>query len=122
MHTIQQYYTDCIKEALLEDKKSECGGNSNFNRIRKIILHKFETIGKDKLEKSFGEDSEELITEVTKAIESNDQFAIDAIKLRAIADYVSGMTDRMAEKKYNEICSSSTQWNKAYTERGTFTL
>ncbi len=46
----------------------------------------------------------------------------DVIKLRVIADYVSGMTDRLAEKKYNEIKSSTTSWTKEFTEKGTFNV
>jgi hypothetical protein len=41
--------------------------------------------------------------------------------MRIIADYISGMTDRMAEKKYNEI-NSSTYWSKEYSESGTFNM
>lgn len=32
-----------------------------------------------------------------------------------IADYVSGMTDRMAKKKYDEIVSSDTKWSNEYS-------
>ena len=35
-------------------------------------------------------------------------------KARVIADYIASMTDRMAEKKYNEIVSSSTAWSTSY--------
>lgn len=44
------------------------------------------------------------------------------IVLRVIADYIAGMTDRMAELKYNEIVSSSAQWSQEYTERATFSV
>ena len=32
-----------------------------------------------------------------------------------IADYVGGMTDRMAKKKYDEITSSDTKWSNEYS-------
>ena len=35
-------------------------------------------------------------------------------KLYHIADYVGGMTDRMAKKKYDEILSSETVWSKEF--------
>lgn len=44
------------------------------------------------------------------------------ITLRVITDYIAGMTDRMAEMKYNEIISSSAQWSQEYTERATFSV
>lgn len=44
------------------------------------------------------------------------------ITLRVITDYIAGMTDRMAEMKYNEIVSSSAQWSQEYTERATFSV
>lgn len=59
---------------------------------------------------------------INKVINENENLVKEVIKLRIVADYVSGMTDRMAEMKYNEIQSSGTQWSKAYSERGTFNL
>ena len=62
---------------------------------------------------------------VNKTIDNDipwEKLAKEAITKRVVADYVSGMTDRMAEKKYNEIMSSSTYWSKEYSERGTFNL
>lgn len=62
---------------------------------------------------------------VNKTIDNDiplEKLAKEAITKRVVADYVSGMTDRMAEKKYNEILSSSTYWSKEYSERGTFNL
>jgi len=35
-------------------------------------------------------------------------------KARVITDYIACMSDRMAEKKYNEIVSSSTKWSMSY--------
>ncbi len=46
----------------------------------------------------------------------------ETIILRVIADYIAGMTDRMAELKYNEVVSSSSQWCQEYTERSTFSV
>jgi len=37
-------------------------------------------------------------------------------KARVITDYLSTMTDRYAEKKYNEIVSSSTSWSLSFHE------
>lgn len=33
----------------------------------------------------------------------------------AIVDYIAGMTDRMAKKKYDEIMSSDTKWSNEYS-------
>lgn len=38
------------------------------------------------------------------------------ITTRLVVDYVAGMTDRMAEMKYNEIVSSNTNWSTVYGE------
>jgi dGTP triphosphohydrolase len=38
-------------------------------------------------------------------------------KARIIADYIATMTDRYAEKKYNEIVSSSTTWSTSFHEK-----
>lgn len=35
--------------------------------------------------------------------------------LYCIADYIGGMTDRMAKKKYDEITSSDTKWSNEYS-------
>ena len=67
-------------------------------------------------------ESGKLTKEVLGMIDEHSIFVKDVIILRVIADYVSGMTDRMAEMKYNEICSSGTQWSKEYSERGIFNL
>jgi predicted deoxyguanosinetriphosphate triphosphohydrolase len=37
-------------------------------------------------------------------------------KARAIADYIASMTDRFAEKKYNEIISSTPAWSTSFHE------
>lgn len=116
---LKKYYADRINEAISEDIASGCDDHSKFCQVQKIISIKFKKLIGQELKKV---SDKELITEVNKAIESTNQFAVDAIELRVIADYVSGMTDRMAEKKYNEICSSSTRWSKEYTERGTFNI
>lgn len=91
--------------------------NRIINKLNSLCLNDC------KFQKEDDEDDIETIKKNTlNLINTNDEVAKDAIKLRVIADYVSGMTDRMAEMKYNEICSSGTQWSKAYSERGTFNL
>ena len=106
-------------------KEDECIGSDyldNFMRVCKLIALKIERITGQKVIFTGKESREEIEKLICQQINENIDYAIDAIELRAIADYISGMTDRMAEKKYNEICSSSTQWSKAYTERGTFNV
>lgn len=119
---LQQYYKDRIEDSMKEDELSD--KHTNFENIKKMIIDKAKLLGETNLEvlNCSKEDSEKLIETTTNNIGTNDIYAKDAIKLRIIADYISGMTDRMAEKKYNEICSSSTQWSKAFTERGTFNI
>lgn len=41
----------------------------------------------------------------------------NALKARAVADYVASMTDRMAKMKYDEITSSDTKWSNEYTNK-----
>lgn len=113
---LKQYYIDRIDEAIQEDK--EAGGNCNITYLNSIILDKVKSLNIPVSTGICCEDKEGI----GKLIDENKEFAIDVIKLRIIVDYVSGMTDRMAEKKYNEICSSSTQWSKAYSERSTFEI
>ncbi len=66
--------------------------------------------------------SRDFMFELRKVLKENPTLVYDAIILRIIVDYVSGMTDRMAEKKYNEILSSSTNWSKEYSEVATFNM
>lgn len=117
-----EYYNEMIEEAIAEYKYS--GNPEKFENIKKIIIKKIKTLSKNDMDNSdFNVEKYDVFKqEVLKIINTDDIFAKDAIKLRIIADYISGMTDRMAEKKYNEICSSSTQWSKAFTERGTFNI
>lgn len=49
-------------------------------------------------------------------VKLNDGIIKKFITTRIVVDYVSGMTDRMAELKYNEIVSSSTAWSTVYGE------
>lgn len=68
------------------------------------------------------EETLEIINEIFADEKIKNYFVNRVIVLRIIVDYISGMTDRMAEKKYNEIVSSSTNWSKEYSEMATFTL
>ncbi len=125
-YLLQQYYKEIIEEAIIEDECS--GNNARFEHVKKLIIKKINSILQENIDDSkFDATNDEekyqkFKNEVCNTIISNEAFAKDAIKLRIIADYISGMTDRMAEKKYNEICSSSTQWSRAFTERGTFNI
>ena len=79
--------------------------------------------GKGKLEKvpevvekiivseDWGKDDNEAERKHTKL---HFDFCLHITKARVIADYIASMTDRMAEKKYNEIVSSSTTWSTTY--------
>lgn len=118
---LKQYYIDRIAEAIHEDKSIE-NNHHNFEKIHKLIYIKVKNLTGIEFKTFSAENYEKMESAICELIDSNIQFATDAIRLRVIADYISGMTDRMAEKKYNEICSSSTQWSKAYTERGTFNV
>lgn len=64
----------------------------------------------------------DFMFELRRVLKDYPELVYDIIVLRIIADYVSGMTDRMAEKKYNEILSSSTNWSKEYSEVATFNM
>jgi predicted deoxyguanosinetriphosphate triphosphohydrolase len=48
--------------------------------------------------------------------EIHSEFCQHIAQARVVADYIACMTDRMAEKKYNEIISSSTTWSTSYHE------
>lgn len=39
----------------------------------------------------------------------------DSKEMYHIVDYVAGMTNRMAKKKYDEIKSSDTKWSNDYS-------
>ncbi len=117
-----EYYKNIIEYAYKADKmcKTEsisnvvCAINNIYNKVYYLTKND-DCVNKNANSHTFSKDIERVVKE-------NIVIAKDTIKLRVIADYVSGMTDRMAEMKYNEICSSSTQWSKAYSERGTFNL
>jgi len=61
---------------------------------------------------------EDLKMEVGDSIEDRkiEFFALckHIAKARVIADYIATMTDRYAEKKYNEIKSSNTAWSTSF--------
>lgn len=64
----------------------------------------------------------DFMFELKRVLNDYPELVYDVIILRIIVDYVSGMTDRMAEKKYDEILSSSTNWSKEYSEVATFNI
>ncbi len=117
---LKQYYFSRIDVAIQEDS-SASEKNKNFHIVKNLIKQKLDRLNIE-LGDNLSDQSDELKEQIKQLIESDDKFAVDAIKLREIADYVSGMTDRMAEKKYNEIVSSSTHWSKAFTERATYNI
>lgn len=118
---LQQYYIERIEEAVLEGELS--GSNEKFEDIKNIVINKINHLLQANLDSSaFNAENYHDLEKVVQDKITDEVFAKDAVKLRIIADYISGMTDRMAEKKYNEICSSSTQWSRAFTERGTFNI
>lgn len=116
---LKEYYTEKINKAVKNDKENSYEAPFNFSNLRDSIIAKNSHINLDNHTLS-SRATPKTVLKIMRDLLDNDDFAKDAIKLRVIADYVSGMTDRMAEKKYNEICSSGTQWSKAYSERGTF--
>lgn len=109
-----------VKELLKDYYKTKIGELSAHTSIREWTY--LERMGISTLT-SFANSNVAMQEKIiNKTIDENEELVKHVIKLRVVADYVSGMTDRMAEMKYNEICSSGTRWSKAYSERGTFNL
>lgn len=119
---LKEYYIEKIEKAVQSDKANCYEEPFNFSNLRDSIILKNSSINLDNHTLSTKATPKTVKNVMSDLISNNDAYAKDAIKLRVIADYVSGMTDRMAEMKYNEICSTGTQWSKAYSERGTFNL
>ena len=115
-----EYYKEKIKSAIENDKENNLKAPSDFSNLRNSIVKKIGTIISDNHTLSLEAAPNTVEQVINGLIMTNDEFAKDAIRLRVIADYVSGMTDRMAEMKYNEICSTGTQWSIEYSDRGTF--
>lgn len=116
---LKSYYEDRICAALQEDASSGTD-KTHFEELKKIIssvLSRNNSNGNWETDVFEPSDPKKVIDIIDSRIGFT-VLAKDAITLRIIADYVSGMTDRMAEKKYNEIISSSTSWSEAYSERG----
>lgn len=117
-HLLIQYYLDLIDGYIKESERSGKSKSIYLDRISEKMpgLKLWELLDSDSIS------LEDVKEKVKKEMAEHSQLVSDAIKLRVVADYVSGMTDRMAEKKYNEICSSSTYWSKAYSERSTINV
>lgn len=115
-----EYYKEKIKNAIENDKDNNLEAPSKFSKLKDSIIAKIGTIISDSHTLNLEASPNTVEKVITGLIITDDEFAKDAIILRVIADYVSGMTDRMAEMKYNEICSTGTQWSIEYSDRGTF--
>lgn len=106
-------------KGIKSEKDEHTIANKYFNEIKDCIISNnpnttnadWPNLNEDKLKKH-----------IESILEDNPTTIKNVILLRVIADYISGMTDRLAEKKYNEIYSSSTQWSKEYSEMGTFNV
>jgi len=68
------------------------------------------------LKNSNCEDILEIIRDDHGAYEEYKLLCKHIAKARIVADYIAAMTDRYAEKKYNEIKSSSTSWSYSFRE------
>ena len=120
-YLLKSYYKKIIQDEYNKDLMLNAGNDFHINQLRQRIQDKAKRlIEHSNLDNE--SDAKKLTKEVLGMIDEHSIFVKDVIILRVIADYVSGMTDRMAEMKYNEICSSGTQWSKEYSERGIFNL
>ena len=116
------YYVDfaeeCGREVFLEKLFNKLKNKENieiFNRNNKKVDERTISAIREGL-------SIDFMFELKRVLNDYPELVYDAIILRIIVDYVSGMTDRMAEKKYDEILSSSTNWSKEYSEVATFNI
>lgn len=108
-----EYYID-----FLRNHRSEKGQTAVLSIIKKYAPN----CDKTKYENLFELNEEEQRNLLKNIFQDNREIINNVIRLRVIADYVSGMTDRLAEKKYNEIVSSTTSWTKEFSEKGTFNV
>lgn len=119
-----------LQNSLLEYyylKLKETKGNKDARKkvvefLRKVLIIK--VINNNVESKKFGINFNNSIS--LKSFKMNFGVSPEEIRrvitLRVITDYIAGMTDRMAEMKYNEIVSSNAQWSQEYTERATFSV
>lgn len=116
-NALLEYYYTKLKD--VKDKKTRkeilnilCDGLSkrtidNDTEMRKAIINVMSNRSLNKFKRTFSVKPKEIRRVIT---------------LRIITDYIAGMTDRMAEMKYNEIITSSAQWSQEYTEKATFSV
>ncbi len=113
-----EFYVDFAeeygREVFVESLFDKLRNKDNIRIIKTVDERKISAI-KEGLSRDF-------MFELRKVLKENPTLVYDVIILRIIVDYVSGMTDRMAEKKYNEMLSSSTNWSKEYSEVATFNM
>ena len=108
-----EYYMD-----FLHTNNTEYGKNTVFSIFKKYASN----CDKANYESLFELKPEEQRKLLKNIFQDYREIINNVIRLRVIADYVSGMTDRLAEKKYNEIVSSTTSWTKEFSEKGTFNV
>ena len=117
----KNYFLDPLKGTINENEENNVDLLINvLKNISDFYDKKSKEEGKpDKWDRELKWDSE---SEIEKFInekgskESYNALCMHISKARIVADYIASMTDRMAEKKYNEIVSSSTSWSKVYGE------
>lgn len=89
------------------------------SKISTILKQYFDSLI-DNSENEYREDMKKKLMEKNLYVKGSNSVNPDvvqrAIITRVVVDYIAGMTDRMAEMKYNEIISSSTSWTTVYGE------
>jgi len=109
-----------VAESLIQEKREifenmKKDDIASLCRLERFFICHLKDLGKLPDDKKY--------TDLLKEIESEDNIYQEYIsfcryiaKARIVADYIATMTDRYAEKKYNEIMSSSVSWSLSYRE------
>lgn len=122
INTLLNFYCDSPKMlpyAYRNRLSQEITNEKKYQTTDKLLVEYFSDIiesSKREIQKDIGKSLKEKFS-----FEKHDKnIRVDivekAITTRIVVDYVAGMTDRMAEMKYNEIVSSSTTWSIVYGE------
>ena len=121
---VYQYVWERICEQDWRDGKKELEREALYYDYEKLYDRFKEVKEKDK-DKKFEFEKDELngiehsdiANAVSQGCDSEDyqKLCYHITQARVIADYIASMTDRMAEKKYEEIMSSNTSWSTEYS-------
>lgn len=126
-HLLQMYYKERFSEPEVEENISQI--EEQFKQMSRSLYAEDSNVSFLDSFSNYKESQHEVFSVNTILSFLNDckheqyknVLINNVIQLRIIVDYISGMTDRMAEMKYNEIIQSTSQWSKAYSERAVFT-